>query len=240
MSILGYDSINKRIVDTVTYINFKDSARLYAKKALDIDANHIRAFSLYSYLLYWEWNKFIDSKNTAPFLAIQYRSEFDKAFSFIVNNSYKFYNIDTSKGKIISQEIIERSYFFIVGSILNFNYKNVDLSNKSKIEYILLLENFTKVLDSSKEFYLLDKVYYNINNLDIKNLISQAKKRLYEIQKKEFEEAELAKNTFTINHDGSRDWDKEATLRSVGEEVWSVCYNNPNAVKIILNISSKE
>lgn len=238
--VIDTTNANKwEMIDSITYINYKDSARLFAKKVLDKSPNNIRAFYLYSSGIYSEWINFINSKYKFPFIGTKSKKEFSEIIGYIEDNAFKFHDIDTTENKIISQQILEFSYFFVVSGILNYNYKNVDYSNKYNLQLISKLKDFDNILNNANDFYILKKDYYISHKDEVSAIYNNAIKKLELIKKAELEEAELARNTITINHDGSGDWDKEATSRNVGEEVWSACYNNPNAVKVILNISDK-
>jgi hypothetical protein len=233
------DSVTYRLNNIERYTNLKDSARYYAFRSLKKNPNHIRSFYLLTNGLYWEWMTFINSKNKAPFIGVKSPNEFAENLTYISKNAFKFYDLDTSKTKILSQKIIEYSYFFINAGMLNFNYSNVDYNNKSNLEAFMLLENYCKVLDNAEQFYTLNRKSYLDNRNSVRNLIQNAKFKYNEIIKKEEEESELARNTITINHDGSKDWDLDATMRKLGEEVWTACKNYPNAINLIVNVTDK-
>ena len=232
-----YDTASGKFTDSVTYINYKDSSRILSKMVLEKNPNNTRAFLIYSSSLYWEWMNFMKSKYKAPFYGVKSNAEFSNSLIYIIDNSFKFRDIDTSRNKFISQEILEYSYFFVNAGILKLQYDKVDYSEKSNLNALVSLSNFTSILDKVDTFYIIDKNYYLKHKTDLANICMIAKTKLDIIIKKENEEAELARNTITINHDGSKDWDKESTLRNVGEEVWSACFNNPNAVRVVVNIS---
>ena len=232
-----FDSVSKKVIDTVKYIIYKDSAKIYANRALEKDSNHLWSFYILSNSVYWEWMTFVKSKNTAPFFGVKSPNEFANTLWYIERNSYKFYNLDTSVYKIKGQQIIEHSYFYINASLLNFDYNNVNYENKANLEAYLLLEKYCNVLDKASKFYLLNKNEYLNNRNSVQRLIATSKFKLEEINRKENEAAEIARNTIIINHDGTKDWDSESTVRKLGKEVWSACLNYPNAIKIIVNVT---
>ena len=233
-----YDSSSNKFTDTITYIKYKDSARMLSKEILDKDPNNIRAFYIYSNELYWEWMYYVNSKNKAPFYGANANIDFLNSLTYITENAPKFNDIDTSKSKQISQEISEYAYFFVAGGLLNFKFNEVDYTNKSNLKAYITLEKLTNILDKKDSFLILDKHSYNENKNSIVNVYKTAKVKLDDILKKEFQEAEIAKNTITIDHDASKDWNDDATIRKTGEEVWNACHDNPNAIKIILNIKN--
>lgn len=231
-----FDSVSKNISDSLTYIKFKDAARVYSKKSLDIDNNNIRAFYIYSHSLYWESATFHNSKNRAPFIGIKSKIDFLNSINYITENAMRFYKIDTSQSKRLSQEVIEHAFYFINMYILNnFNYDNVVYENN--LPAIIQLEKYMSVLNKSDTFYILNKNFYQSNISVVSNIIINAKSKLEEINRKENEAAEIARNTIIINHDGTKDWDSESTVRKLGKEVWSACLNYPNAIKIIVNVT---
>lgn len=232
-----YDSIGKRIVDTITYINYKDSARFYSNKVLEKDPNNIRAFYLLTHGLYWEWITFHESNNTAPFIGVSNPNEFASILSYIVRNASKFNELDKTPEKEISQKIIEYSYFLIDVSVLNLNFDKISFKDKVDLEAYVLLESYCNVLDDKSKFYVLNRSSYFKNRESIRSIFNVAKAKLEEINKKEKEEEEIASNTITLDYNSTNDWKFEATLRKLGENVWSSCVNNPNAIKIVVNIT---
>ena len=234
-----YDSISNKFIDSVTYINYKDSSRMLSRSVLNKQPKNIRAFYLFSNSIYSEWSIFMKSKFKAPFFGVKSNDEFTNSIVYVIENASKFRSTDTTKNKIVSQEIIEYAYFFVNVGILGLKYESIDYSNKNLLNTLVCLNDFASVLDNLDSFYVLKKDFYLSHKSNLLDIGKTAKIKLDNLLKKEFEEAELAKNTFTINHDGSQDWDKDATSRSVGEEVWAACYNNPNVVRVIVYISDK-
>lgn len=232
-----FDTLKKQMIDSNLYINYYDSSMYYNEEVLRINPNHIRSMLNFSSTYFneaYNYGIMNSQKINIPYSNIRDSQKFSNRFNYILNNSTKFYDIDTSKNKEVSKSIIVRPYEIFSGYIDldKLNYENVnDLNILLKWNEFYTYSNKFKGLVFSKE--------HNEKTIKLIDSYKKAKNILDEIQRKKIEEEEIAKNTFTINHDGSRDWDKEATLKSVGEEVWSVCYNNPNAVKIILNISDK-
>lgn len=234
-----FDSANLKTLDSIKYINYTDSARFYSKKVIDKSPDNIRAFNIYCTGFYWEWMIYMQSKNTAPFIGVRSNEEYNNQLMYISENALKYRGIDTTKNKQLSQEIIECACFFIVVGILNNDFENVDYGNKNNLKLLSLLGSFVNELDKSDVFYILNKDMYLKSKYSLEKISNTAKIKLEEINKKELEEAEIAKNTIVINHDGSKDWDQNRTMAKVGEEVWAACRNYPNAIKLIVNITDK-
>jgi hypothetical protein len=196
---LIFDTVSNNVIDTITYIKFKDSARLYAKKSLNVDKNNLYAYALLADNLYMETATFYRSNNRAPFQAIKSINEFTSNLNLVAENAMRLYGIDTSTGKSKGQTIIEYSYYFInMFALKNFNYDNVDYENNSTS--IIQLEKYMSVLDKSETFYKLNKKFYLSDNKAIKNIIKIAKIKLEEINKKEQEEIEANKRREALNN----------------------------------------
>lgn len=178
------DTASGDIKDSFTYANYKDSARIYSQKALDIDENAIKPFYLLSNSIYWEWITFINSKYKAPFIGKSNKSEFDKLYFYLTQNALKFRQIDTSSNKRISQEIIEFAYFFISAGTYNFDFDNISLT-KNNIDGLLLIEQYCSVLDELNEFYILDRKSYLKNKQQRNTAIKLAKLELEHIKLQE-------------------------------------------------------
>jgi hypothetical protein len=197
------DSTNYDIIDSVTYKNYKDSARLYRKKSIDKDPNNVKSFYLNANGLYWEWMTYLNNPK-APFLANQSLDEWTKEVRYILNNALRISEMDTSKYR--GQEIIEISYFSIVVGILNlnsegkFDINNVINQSKNNLKSIVLLEQFSSILDKSDELILLNQKVYVRAKSSVLSAISLAKNKLEEITKKEIEDTELAKTMEAYNN----------------------------------------
>jgi hypothetical protein len=96
---LIFDTVSNNVIDTITYIKFKDSARLYAKKSLNVDKNNLYAYALLADNLYMETATFYRSNNRAPFQAIKSINEFTSNLNLVAENAMRLYGIDTSTGK---------------------------------------------------------------------------------------------------------------------------------------------
>lgn len=193
-----FDTLKKHMIDSNLYINYYDSSMYYNEEVLRINPNHIRSLLNFSSTYFneaYNYGIMNSQKINIPYSSIRDNQKSTNRFNYILNNSTKFYDIDTSKNKEVSKSIIVRPYEIFSGYIDldKLNYENVnDLNIILKWNEFYTYSNKFKGLIFSKE--------HNEKTIKLINAYNRAKTKLEEIKIKEQKEAAEAERIQALNN----------------------------------------
>jgi hypothetical protein len=193
-----FDTLTKQMKDSILYMNYYDSAIYYNEEALRVNPNHIRSMLNFSSTYFnevYNYGIMKSEKINVPYSSIRDNQKFSDRFNYILNNSTKFYDIDTSKNKEVSKSIIIRTYETFTGylDLEKLNYDNVnDLNIILRWNEFYTYSNKFKGLIFSKE--------HNEKTVKLINAYYRAKNRLDEIKMKEQKEAAEAERIQALNN----------------------------------------
>ncbi len=147
-----YDTINKKLFDSSTYINYIDSSLYFSEQAVILNPKDIRSMvnfcNTWFYDFYYYGNK-IKENISMPYSYNRNPKQWNERLTFIINNANRFYDIDESVKKENSKLIIYTSYTML-NSIINVN--NFNYNDDNTLATMIKWGESYNYLKSIKEF----------------------------------------------------------------------------------------
>jgi hypothetical protein len=218
-----FDTLTNKLRDSDLYINYVDSSLYYNEQALKKNPNDIKAMYNFCNVWYSELYYFGIKGNqniSIPYSYIRDKNRWNSRLNYILNNSTKFYSIDTSLNKETSQYIIAIPYTILISDI------NVDTFNYT------LEDNLNKIIKWFEIFSTLNKFKnfsFTKDQVSLNNKFLNIYLKAIEIVE---ENRRLAKKRENINSFGSQyigSWDSDyAILKVFNDGTYTVHHYSPN------------
>ena len=219
-----FDTLTNKLRDSDLYINYVDSSLYYNEEALKKNPNNIKAMYNFCNVWYSELYYFGIKGNqniSIPYSYLRDKTRWNGRYNYILNNATRFYSIDTSLNKEISQYILTIPYTILISdfNIDTFNYKLDNNLNKI-IKWFDIYSNLKKIKDFN---------FTNEQNVLNNKLLIVYNKAIEIVE----ENKNLAKKRENIIAYGSQyigSWDSDnAILKIFNDGTYTIHHYSPNS-----------
>jgi len=218
-----FDSVTKNLRDSNLYINYVDSSLYYNEEALKRNSNDLRAMYNFTNVWYSDLSYFgIKEKQNIriPYSYFRDQVKWNSRLNYILNNSNKFYNLDSSINKELSQFIVTIPYFLLISDI-DVNSFDFTVEN-----------NLSKIIKWNETYTTLNK-FQNFKFTDEQKILNNKLSIIYEKSIKRIEKnRNIAQKRENINSFGSQyigSWDSDyAILKVFNDGTYTIHHYSPN------------